>query len=129
MSNLIQRGRATLARVLSASAGVASLTYTRKAGGTITLTSQAWIGRTIFRSNLEGAASIEIGDRDYLIPYEFLTQNGSTFEPVRGDRITEIMGDGTTEVYEIISPDTGETAWRWSDPQHTIYRLHTKQVA
>lgn len=97
-------------------------------GNQIDLTGLAWVGRTVFASQMEGAASIEIGDRDYLIPAEDLQVGGVQFEPNRGDQLAETL-EGTTEVYEIVSPNTGEPAWRWSDPQHTIFRVHTKQVA
>lgn len=129
MSNLIQRGRATLVRELAAAAGVSSLSYRQVVtGNTVTLDSQAWVGNNAWRSQLDGAHTLEYGDRDYLIPAEYLVFAATTFEPQRGDRITETL-NGVVEVYEIISPDNGEPAWRWSDPQHTIYRVHTKQVS
>lgn len=102
-------------------AGV-SVTYTR---GTTSATVAALVGRTVFASQLDGGPRIEFGDRDYLIEAADLTTFG---EPQIGDRITEVVGS-TTRVWEIKTPGTGEPAWRWSDPQHTRYRVHTTQVA
>jgi hypothetical protein len=102
-------------------AGV-SVTYTR---GATTRTITALEGRTVFSSQLDGGPRIEFGDRDYLIEAADLTAFG---EPQLGDRITEVIGS-TTRVWEIKTPGTGEPAWRWSDPGHTRYRVHTVQVS
>jgi hypothetical protein len=126
MSRLIDRGRDLLVRSAGSAAGVLSLVYTAgpnsvSPGTVVDLTSSAWVGRTVFKSNLEGAVSLQFGDRDYLIPAEALG-----FEPARGDRLTETLA-GESKMYEIVSPDTGEPAWRWSEAQETIYRVHCKK--
>lgn len=100
----------------------ASVSYTR--GGT-TRTVTAAIGRTVFSSTLEGGPRIEFGDRDYLIEAAELTAFG---DPAIGDRITETLA-GDQRVWEVMTPGTGEPAWRWSDPQHTRFRIHTTRVS
>lgn len=102
-------------------AGV-SVLYTRS-GTTRTIT--AVVGRTVFSSNLDGGPRIEFGDRDYLIEADELAAFG---DPALGDRITETLA-GESRVWEVKTPGTGEPAWRWSDPQHTRYRVHTVQVS
>ena len=102
-------------------AGV-SVTYTR---GATTRTITALEGRTAFAAQPVEGPRIEFGDRDYLI---LATDLAALGEPVLGDRISQAFA-GQTEVYEVITPGTGDPAWRWSDPGHTIYRLHTKRVS
>lgn len=106
---------------LKNAAGV-SVVYSRTGETSLNLTVVP--GRTVFASNLDGGARIEFGDRDYLIDASDLTYG----EPSLGDRIAETI-DGTTTTFEIVTPNTGEPAWRWSDPAHTRWRIHTKQVS
>lgn len=115
--NLFRNAQAWMRTKLVDAAGV-SVTYTRKATGT-PLTINAVIGRTVFSSNLSDTVRVEFGDRDYLVDVDQLPA-----QPAIGDRITETL-DGQTHVYEVTTPQTGEPAWRWSDPQCTIYRIHT----
>jgi hypothetical protein len=104
-------------------AQVAGVTVTYTRGGT-TRTLSALEGRTVFASQQEGAPRIEFGDRDYLIELADLTAFG---DPQIGDRITETLA-GVQRVFEVRTPGTGEPAWRWSDPGHTRYRVHTTRV-
>ena len=124
MGNLLSKGQAMLARHLQRGASPAgSLTYHPVANPTdaIDLTGKAWVGRTVFsRLNKEGGAAVVFGDRDYLVPVAELPG-----EPQRGDRITEVIGEVET-VFEVVEP-LGEPAWRYSDPGHTVYRVHTKK--
>jgi hypothetical protein len=106
---------------LAAAAGV-SVTYSRTGQSSLTIT--AVPGRTVFSSNQDGGARIEFGDRDYLIEASALTYGA----PALGDRIAEVI-DGVTTTFEIVTPNTGEPAWRWSDPSHTRWRIHTKKVS
>lgn len=117
---MLAKARAFLSAGLQTAAGV-SVTYARQGETTLSLT--AIPGRTVFSSTLDGAAKIEFGDRDYLVEAADLTYG----EPALGDRITEVI-DGTTTVFEIVTPNTGEPAWRWSDPSHTRWRIHCKKV-
>jgi len=121
VSNLFAKARAFMSTGLQAAAGV-SVTYSRVGETALTLT--AVPGRTVFSSTLDGTAKIEFGDRDYLVESADLTYG----EPALGDRITEVI-DGTTTVFEIVTPNTGEPAWRWSDPAHTRWRIHMKKVS
>jgi len=121
--SLLSLGQAALiARQKVAAVSGNTLIY-RRGNTTIDLTNLAWTGRTVFASNLEGGARIEFGDRDYLIAVADLTFG----EPRTGDRITETVG-GVDYTFEVMTPDTGEPSWRFSDQGRTVYRLHTKQV-
>lgn len=102
-------------------AAAASVTYAR---GVTTATVTAVVGRTVFASNVEGGARVEFGDRDYLITVaDLVAANAAWTEPAIGDRITDADG----KIFEVVTPDTGEPAWRYSDPQHTVWRIHTKR--
>lgn len=73
-----------------------------------------------------GTSRLEWSERDYLIPKDLLVFEGVKVEPQEHDWIEEVftVPDGTRE-YELLAPND-EPVWRYSDPQHTIYRLHTK---
>ena len=129
MSRLIDRGRAMLTRLASVAAGVPNLIYIQTGTGlSTTISGSAWVGRTAFRSNLETRPSIEWSDRDYLIPIEALILGGAKVPPQRGDWLQETLA-GVLKTFEIVTPDTGERAWRYSDAEETIYRVHCKRVA
>jgi hypothetical protein len=118
--SLFANARGWLGTQAQLAAGV-SVVYSRTGQTSLNLT--AIPGRTVFASNQDGGARIEFGDRDYLIEAEDLTYG----EPAIGDRVTEVI-DGTTHVFECLTPTTGEPAWRWSDSLHTRYRIHCKRI-
>lgn len=120
MTTLFANARSWLGSSLTAAAGV-SISYTR---GATTLSLAAIVGRTVFRSNNDQGAVIQFGDRDYLIEASALTLGA----PALGDRIVETI-DGVSSTFEVITPDTNEPAWRWSDPAQTRWRIHVKRVA
>jgi len=72
-------------------------------------------GRTVFRQQNEYGAYVRTETRDFVVKREHLAA-----EPQKGDEI-EYAG----RRYEVLAPG-GEPAWRWSDPAHTAYRIHTK---
>lgn len=122
-SNAFDSGGWLSAQVQAAAA--VTVTYARGAE-TATITT-AVVGRTAYKSELERPGWVEVGDRDYLIPADDLTAANATWAtPAVGDRISETV-DGTTLVFEVVTPDTGEPAWRYSDPQNTVWRIHVKR--
>lgn len=127
MSRLIDRGMKFLQRI-GGNNGVSSLVYTQVGGGTVTLTNIAWEGRTAFRSNQQNRPSLEWSDRDYLIPAAALVIGAVQVLPQRGDRLAETL-NGATQTFEIVTPDNGERAWRFADPQNTLLRVHVKRVS
>ena len=78
---------------------------------------KAVVGRTVFRSMTEYGAWVRTETRDFIIPAGQLD-----LEPQTGDEIV-YQGD----VYEVLAPN-GEPVWRWSDPQQTALRIHTKNT-
>lgn len=104
-----------LAQALDTAAGV-TVTYAR---GVERVTVRAVVGRTVFASNAAGEARVEFGERDYLIRAADLAFG----EPARGDEI--IDADGVT--WALMTPEAGGPAWRWSDPEQTTWRIHTKR--
>lgn len=86
---------------------------------------KAVIGRTLLKLSDEfNGIKIEWTDRDFLIRAEDLIINGESITPERGDIILEQF-DNKTYHYEVLSIG-GEPEWRWSDPYHKIFRIHTK---
>lgn len=110
-------------KTLTTSAGT-PIVYTRGASS-VNLT--AWIGRTVFASNLQSNARVEFGEIDLLIEADQLILNGSVTTPVKGDRIA-ITLQGNPLTLELMIPATGEPAWRYSDPQRSRLRVHCKRV-
>jgi hypothetical protein len=127
MANLFERAKTWLPEQMQRAA-VSGNTLTLTLGvETIDLTDIAWPGRTVFSSNVEGAARIEFGDRDYLVPATAIVFASDQIEPQIGMRFRETI-EGVVRVFEVITPDTGEPAWRYSDPGLTVWRIHTKEV-
>jgi len=122
---LLSRGLAKLRAALATGAGV-SIRYVR---GATSIEGTGWVGRTVFSQlpSAQGGAAVVFGDRDYLIPVAALTTLADPPTPIRGDRIEETI-EGVECTFEVIAPG-GEPPWRFSDPQRTLYRLHTKKVS
>jgi hypothetical protein len=87
----------------------------------------AAIGQTTFQTDDGAGALIEAQSRDYLICVQDLSlDDGTIIIPRRGDQIVETVA-GQEQIYEVSAPGA-EPAWRYSDPYHRTYRVHTKQV-
>lgn len=141
MASLIARGQAALAaRQKEAAAPEGAVTYHRAADGlTCDLTGKCWLGRTPFRvedraagQTLRGDKAQQAGDktrlvwsdRDYLLAAADLVIAAAAFLPAVGDWFEEVLASGT-KVYKVF-PYASEPEWRYSDPQHTVLRVHTK---
>lgn len=85
-----------------------------------------WIGNTLFKILDKDAQRLEWGDRDYLVPVVALNIEGILFEPAKGHYIVETLNAVAT-TFELSAPEN-EKVWRYSDPQHLVYRLHTKKA-
>lgn len=118
MPNLFANANDWLTAQVQAAAG-ATVTYAR---GATSLTVTAVVGRTVFSSNADGGPRVEFGDRDYLVAVADLA---ALVAPRIGDRITDAAG----LVFEVQEPNTGEPAWRYSDPDRTEFRVHCKRVS
>lgn len=123
---LFEDAMAELADAMQAEAAV-TLVYHRGADST-TLVGKCWVGRTAFRIVDEKGSRVEYSDRDFFIPCADLLINAVAVEPLEGDYITQVFAnvEGNQD-FELMAPDR-EPVWRYSDPQRTIYRLHTKRV-
>lgn len=141
MASLIARGQAALAlRQKAAAAPEGTVTYHRVSdGATVDLTGKCWIGRTPFRVEDRAAGQVLRGDqvrqavdksrlvwsdRDYLLAAADLAVASVAFTPAAGDWFEEVLASGT-KVYKVF-PYASEPEWRYSDPQHTVLRVHTK---
>jgi len=95
--------------------------------GQNTVELQATVGQTVFRIDDGYGGSVRFVQRDYLIRAEDLVLAGDEILPQRGDRIRETK-DGKVFVYEVMGPGGGEPDWRYSGPNRSTLRIHTKQV-
>lgn len=127
MANRFQVGMNRLKQHFLNNAAV-SITYHKvDADGTDTpILLTTWIGNTFFKVLDKNGQRLEWGDRDYLIPVEALAIGIVPFEPAKGHYITETV-NLTTITYELSAPEN-EKVWRFSDPQHLVYRIHTKKT-
>lgn len=100
-------------------------------GRTVTVTRRAtkytltgWYGRGLQTNQADSGARVEISEREFF----FTVADFTTAElgaPKIGDRF---QVDGETVTFEVMTPATGEPAWRYSDSERTFFRIHTKRV-
>jgi len=83
----------------------------------------AVVGQTDFDQTNEYGVVTSMTSRDFLIAVSDLLLDGQPIEPARGDRIVD--GEDT---YEVMAPGD-EPPWRFADPYHQMYRIHTKRIA
>jgi hypothetical protein len=120
--NRMQAATAALISRMKATNGV-EVTYTR---GEDAVELTAWPGRTVFKRNMQEAAAILFGERDYLMAAAELVIGGSMVTPKKGDRITETI-DGQLVTFEVQAP-SDEPVWRYSDKTRMVLRIHCKRV-
>lgn len=114
---------ALVSRLKATNAGdLGTVSYTRGAT-TVVLTGKVWVGRTLFATNLHSGARVEWGEVDFFVT---VADIGSG-EPDIGGRFT-LTGGTFTGVFEIVTPETGEPALRYSDQTRTVWRCHCKKV-
>ena len=121
MPDMLQRGLARLTQVLT-DRGSQTVKYVR---GSRAFDVHATFGQKMLKlDNGVGTSYVQWTDMDFLIPTEDLVISGETITPDRGDLI-EITFTDKIERYEV-SPYGDEPPWRYSDPNQTIVRIHTK---
>lgn len=128
--SLMDRASAALNARMKAAAG-RSVKYTPKGGVAVPIT--AWLGNTLFARNpTEEGPAVTWGEIDYLITVADFIAAGLS-EPQIGDRICDSFAvadafGSKSVIFELMPPDVGEPAWRFSDQTRTRYRLHMKRV-
>jgi hypothetical protein len=124
MTDLLETGAAWLAERLAAHASHV-VSYVR---GAERLTLSATFGRTPMEvADGYGSIRIDYTGRDFLVRSENLVLGGTYAEPLRGDRIEELVGD-KTHVYEVMAQDN-EQPFRYCDPNRKLMRIHTKRIS
>lgn len=93
------------------------ITYYR---GPLAQSVAATVDRSEFQSTDSNGFTFRIETRDYLILSDEL-QGGA---PEPGDRILE-----GTNTYQVMPPQTGIPAWRYSDINRKTFRVHTQLVS
>ena len=96
-----------------------TVTYRR---GELEVSLAATVGRSEFEIERETGVIVSFESRDYIFRVSDLVLGGETVEPLAGDCIVE-----AGRIYEVMAPGD-RPAWRWSDPFHTAFRVHTKHI-
>lgn len=88
---------------------------------------RATIGATNFEQVDDLGVVTRVRSKDFIVRTGDALLGGQPFEPRRGDRIEQAIGDGV-RVFEVMSA-FGNPPWRWTDGHETSMRIHTKQVS
>lgn len=96
-----------------------------RGGGSVSIT--AIVGRTVAEiDDITGVALQRTESRDYLIRAAELVLSAQAITPAPGDKIRERIG-GVETVWEL-TPLGIEPCHRFSDPECTVLRVHTKRA-
>ena len=123
MTNLLESGVEWLRDTLKSSAAT-SITITRSP--TTSPSRTAVVGSTRMEVVTEEGDALQAKVRDYLIDVDEYDLGAGNVEPAEGDEIRETVGSAT-HVFTVVPLD-GDRAWRYSDPYHKTYRVHTKHT-
>jgi len=120
MTSLIEKGEATLSRLLGQDASV-RIVYRR---GEEAVELPATVGQTEYETDDQFGREAFVS-RDYLVDRELLVISSGRIEPQRGDRIWQRRGD-TTLICDVVSP--GGDAKCFEHSGETRWRIHTKII-
>ncbi len=127
MADLLQQGSAFL-EAKRHQHMTRSVTYLR---GADSVQLQATVGRTLFEQTDQFGVIQRIESRDYLVrAVDLVFVAGQQALPQVGDRIREPAGTGAL-IYEVMAPGASggaEPPFRFSDPERTTLRIHTKFI-
>lgn len=123
MGDMLRDALAHLTDTLAEHAAQA-VTYTR---GAESVEVRATFGQKLLKlADVDGGIVMQWTDMDFCIPAADLVLGGAAVEPRRGDQIAVTIGE-TVQTFEVF-PFGNEPHWRWSDPNQTMIRVHTKRL-
>lgn len=122
MADMLQSGMAWLSGRLQSNASQA-VTYRR--GAVSNASVLATLGQSEFPRESQEGLTTEERTQDFLIAVSQLTLSSAAITPEPGD-IVVVADVGT---FEVCSPGNNAPAWRYSDPYHTLIRIHTREIA
>jgi len=124
MSNILATGMTWLSDQLAENVSD-TVTYRRAAQH---CSISATPGSSLLRvSDSAGAVRTLRTDKDFIFDAATLKLDGTNVtEPQRGDLIDVTGADSVTRRYEALPYGTNEPVFRYSDPERTIVRVHTK---
>jgi hypothetical protein len=123
MPDMLRDGLAFLTAQLAANASQEA-TYS---DGASSATVRVMLGSKLLRLFDDvGASRLEWTDMDFLIPAADLILGGLHSLPTRGHTISIVIAENL-EVFEV-APYENDPPWRWSDPNETMFRVHTKHI-
>lgn len=126
MANRFEIGQARLIQHFLAHGSIDIIYHKLVSGVDTVIPVKCWPGDYLFKIIDRDNQRMEWSDRDYLIPVVNLKVGSTLFEPTKGHWIEENFS-GVIQQYELSAPEK-ETVWRYSDQQHTLYRIHTKRI-
>lgn len=122
----LEQAEARMIKTQQEKAGI-TIIYHFDSINSIELVKKCWTGRQMFRIVDGDVSRIEWSDRDYMIPVAELLNGGILTLPARGHWIEQVFPlPKGNERYKLQAPES-EPVWRYSNPQNTIYRIHTKK--
>lgn len=95
--------------------------------GQLTASVSATKGQTTVDAFDAEGLPIRLQAQDWLIAREDYDFGFGPTEPERGDQVEEMIG-GRREIYDALPLEGTNELWRWSDPDHSLIRLHTNRV-
>lgn len=122
MADFLKDGMTWLAGQLKQHVSQTATYYRRGIGSNPNV--QVTLGESEFPVEASDGLTTEQRSQDFLITAADLTLSAVQIEPEPGDQI-EIAGLGT---FEVEAPGGAEPAWRWSDPNHIMLRVHTREI-
>ena len=123
MPDLLETGATWLAGQLKAHAS-RDVTYRRGAQQVVL---KATAGRTEAEATDDEGGVLRIESRDFIVQAADLVLGGTRTLPELGDLIELTDSQGVVHRYELMTLGV-EGHWRWSDPYHTLLRIHTKEI-
>jgi hypothetical protein len=94
--------------------------------GADTVVLRAVIGQRTFESSEANGSRVQIISTDFLVDPSKLRIAGQEIKPERRDQIDRIVR-GLAETYQPL-PESVAPMWEWSDPEHTLLRIHCKKI-
>lgn len=124
---VFEQGMAELTEAMQSDAAIAGVVTYHRGNDSVTLSNKVWSGRTPFRVSDQNGSRLIWSEKDFLIPVADLKINGVEVLPEKGDWISvEFDGPEGNQTFQPMHVKD-EPFWRYSDPQRTVYRIHTKR--
>ena len=104
-----------------------TIRYERPGTQLVVSTLIAGVATTVFEQ-MTDTGIIRSESADWIVHADDLVfDDGTAFEPERGDLIIDTSRDGYATTYEVRGPDLSTPPWRWADRHRRQARIHSTQ--